>query len=191
MKLKLAISLIASAFCLASAAVAQPRIALVIGNSDYNQSGWELPNPVKDADLISDTLKRIGFEVTLVKNASEEQMEIAFQDHGARLKAAGSDAIGVFYYAGHGVQSEGLNYLVPVDANARTEQDLWRQAPRLGDALQYINSAGNSVNFVILDACRNNPLPSATRDLSGGLGPGRACARPADFLCDGAGFYGI
>ncbi|MEQ9436256.1 caspase family protein [Hyphomonas sp.] len=175
MYLKLAFSLIVSVFCLASAAVAQTRIALVIGNSDYNQSGWELPNPVKDADLISDTLKRIGFEVTLVKNASEEQMEVAFQDHGARLKAAGSDAIGVFYYAGHGVQSEGLNYLVPVDANARTEQDLWRQAPRLGDALQYINSAGNSVNFVILDACRNNPLPSATRDLSGGLAPvGRA-----------------
>ena len=168
MKLIRTFSLLASALCLASTAFAQTRIALVIGNSDYNQSGWELPNPVKDADLISDTLKGIGFEVTLVKNATEDEMEVAFQDHGARLQAAGTDAIGVFYYAGHGVQSEGLNYLVPVDANARTEQDLWRQAPRLGDALQYINRAGNSVNFVILDACRNNPLPSATRDVSGG-----------------------
>ncbi|MEQ8299606.1 MAG: caspase family protein [Hyphomonas sp.] len=175
MKLIRTFSLLASALCLASTAFAQTRIALVIGNSDYNQSGWELPNPVKDADLISDTLKGIGFEVTLVKNATEDEMEVAFQDHGARLQAAGTDAIGVFYYAGHGVQSEGLNYLVPVDANARTEQDLWRQAPRLGDALQYINRAGNSVNFVILDACRNNPLPSATRDVSGGLAPvGRA-----------------
>ncbi len=175
MKLNRSFGLIASAVCLAGTAFAQPRIALVIGNSDYNQSGWELANPVKDADLISDTLKGIGFEVTLVKNATEDEMEVAFQDYGARLKAAGSDAVGVFYYAGHGVQSEGLNYLVPVDANARTEQDLWRQAPRLGDALQYINSAGNSVNFVILDACRNNPLPSASRDLSGGLAPvGRA-----------------
>jgi len=175
MKLKVAFSLIASLACLSSAAFAQARVALVIGNSNYGQSGWELPNPVKDADLISDTLKGIGFEVTLVKDATEDDMEIAFQDYGARLTAAGTDAIGVFYYAGHGVQSEGLNYLVPIDANARTEQDLWRQAPRLGDALQYINSAGNSVNFVILDACRNNPLPSATRDVSGGLAPvGRA-----------------
>ena len=175
MKLKVAFSLIASLVCLSSAAFAQARVALVIGNSNYGQSGWELPNPVKDADLISDTLKGIGFQVTLVKDATEDEMEVAFQDYGARLTAAGTDAIGVFYYAGHGVQSEGLNYLVPIDANARTEQDLWRQAPRLGDALQYINSAGNSVNFVILDACRNNPLPSATRDVSGGLAPvGRA-----------------
>ena len=172
---KFALSLLAAMTCLAGATMAQPRIALVIGNSDYRQSGWDLPNPVKDADLISQTLQQIGFEVVEVKNATEDEMEVAFQDYGERLKAAGTDAIGVFYYAGHGVQSEGLNYLVPVDANARTEQDLWRQAPRLGDALQYINSAGNSVNFVILDACRNNPLPSASRDLSGGLAPvGRA-----------------
>ena len=172
---KFALSLLASMTCLAGATMAQPRIALVIGNSDYRQSGWDLPNPVKDADLITQTLQQIGFEVVEVKNATEDEMEVAFQDYGERLKAAGTDAIGVFYYAGHGVQSEGLNYLVPVDANARTEQDLWRQAPRLGDALQYINSAGNSVNFVILDACRNNPLPSASRDLSGGLAPvGRA-----------------
>jgi len=175
MKLKFAFSLIASFIYLSSAAFAQARVALVIGNSNYGQSGWELPNPVKDADLISDTLRGIGFDVTLVKDATEDEMEFAFQGYGERLRAAGTDAIGVFYYAGHGVQSEGLNYLVPIDANARTEQDLWRQAPRLGDALQYINSAGNSVNFVILDACRNNPLPSATRDVSGGLAPvGRA-----------------
>jgi uncharacterized caspase-like protein len=119
-------------------------------------------------------------------------MEVAFQNYGARLTAAGIDAIGMSYYAGHGVQSEGLNYLVPIDANARTEQNLRRQAPRLGDALQYINSAGNSVNFVILDACRNNPLPNATRDVSGGrAGAGRAGAGIADFLCYRAGFHGV
>ncbi len=164
-----------AAALLAGTAFADGRIALVIGNSDYRQSGWDLPNPAKDASLIKTTLERVGFEVQLVTNATEDQMEEAFQAYGDRLKAAGPDAVGVFYYAGHGVQSQGLNYLVPVDANARTEQDLWRQAPRLGDALQYIEAAGNSVNFVILDACRNNPLPSSSRDLSGGLAPvGRA-----------------
>jgi hypothetical protein len=172
---KFALNLIVAAALMAGAATAQARIALVIGNSNYNQPGWDLPNPIKDADLMMDTLTGVGFEVTLVKDATEDEMEVAFQAYGDKLKAAGTDAIGVFYYAGHGVQSEGLNYLVPIDADARTEQDIWRQAPRLGDALQYINSAGNSVNFVILDACRNNPLPNASRDVSGGLAPvGRA-----------------
>ena len=159
----------------ALSAAAQDRVALVIGNSNYQQTGWDLPNPVNDAALISNALETVGFDVETVTNATEDDMEIAFQEYGARLAAAGDDAIGIFYYAGHGVQSQGLNYLVPVDADARTEQDLWRQAPRLGDAIQYIEAAGNSVNFVILDACRNNPLPSASRDVGGGLAPvGRA-----------------
>ncbi len=161
----------AAAACLSfgASAQAQKRVALIIGNSDYAQQGWDLANPVRDAALMKKTLEKVGFDVTVVTNANEDQMEEAFQAHGDRLKAAGKDAIGVLYYAGHGVQSQGLNYLVPVDATARTEQDLWRQAPRLGDALQYVEAAGNAVNFVILDACRNNPLPSTTRDTGGGL----------------------
>ena len=148
---------------------APPRYALVIGNSDYHQRGWHLTNPANDAQLMADSLAEVGFQVNLVLNATEDQMEVAFATHGAYLKAAGKDAIGLIYYAGHGVQSQGLNYLVPVDANARSEQDIWRQAPRLGDALRYVEDAGNAVNFVILDACRDNPLPSATRSTGGGL----------------------
>lgn len=145
------------------------RHALIIGNSAYQQTGWQLANPAHDARLMADTLGRVGFAVDLLIDGTEDQMEQAFAAHGARLKAAGPDAIGLIYYAGHGVQSQGLNYLVPVDANARSEQDIWRQAPRLGDALRYVEHAGNAVNFVILDACRNNPLPSATRSTGGGL----------------------
>ena len=147
----------------------QPRYALIIGNSAYQQNGWQLANPARDARLMADTLGQVGFSVDLLIDGSEEQMEQAFAAHGARLKAAGPDAVGLIYYAGHGVQSQGLNYLVPVDANARSEQDIWRQAPRLGDALRYVEDAGNAVNFVILDACRDNPLPSATRSAAGGL----------------------
>nr|WP_321361579.1 SUMF1/EgtB/PvdO family nonheme iron enzyme [uncultured Hyphomonas sp.] len=146
-----------------------PRYALVIGNSDYQQRGWQLSNPANDARLMADSLAEVGFQVDLVLNASEDRMEEAFAAHGARLKAGGQKAVGLIYYAGHGVQSQGLNYLVPVDANARSEQDIWRQAPRLGDALRYVEDAGNAVNFVILDACRDNPLPSATRSAAGGL----------------------
>ncbi len=156
-------------------ALGEGRVALVIGNAEYQQTGWELANPVSDARLMGDTLEALGFDVVRVENATEEDMELAFQTYGQKLTDGGKDTLGVFYYAGHGVQSQGLNYLVPTDANAQTEQDLWRQAPRLGDALQYINAAGNDVNFVILDACRNNPLPSANRGLSRGLAPvGRA-----------------
>lgn len=150
-------------------ASAENKIALVIGNSQYQSQGWFLPNPANDAELVALTLADLGFDVTIEVDLGEEEMEDAFAAHGQRLTEAGETATGVFYFAGHGVQSQGYNYLIPVDADAQTEQDIWRQAPRLGDALQYIRSAGNSVNFIILDACRNNPLPSANRSLRGGL----------------------
>ncbi|MEM7661470.1 MAG: SUMF1/EgtB/PvdO family nonheme iron enzyme [Pseudomonadota bacterium] len=145
----------------------EPRVALIIGNSSYEQTGWALANPVRDAELMAGTLSGLGFDVQLIIDATEEEMEDAFAIYGERLSAAGPDAVGLLYYAGHGVQSQGANYLIPVDARPQTEQDVWRQAPRLGEALQYIEAAGNAVNFIILDACRNNPLPSATRQAGG------------------------
>ncbi|MEL7482247.1 MAG: SUMF1/EgtB/PvdO family nonheme iron enzyme [Pseudomonadota bacterium] len=181
------IAMIAAGVLLFGAALAmplaqstQPRVALIIGNSDYQQTGWKLANPENDAYLMADTLTGMGFDVELVVNATEEEMEDAFGRYGARLSAAGPDAVGLLYYAGHGVQSQGANYLVPVDARPQTEQDVWRQAPRLGEALQYIEAAGNAVNFVILDACRNNPLPSASR--SGGSGGLAALPRSQGLL---------
>jgi formylglycine-generating enzyme required for sulfatase activity len=153
----------------AALAQAEPRIALVIGNSNYEQSGWALTNPAKDAALMTQSLSDIGFQVTELIDASEDDMLAAFAAHGGRLKAAGPSAVGLIYYAGHGVQSQGRNYLVPVNARPRSEQDVWRMAPRLGEALQYVDAAANNVNFVILDACRNNPLPSVTRSAGGGL----------------------
>ena len=154
---------------LVAPAIAEKRVALVIGNSQYEQTGWALSNPARDAKLLAESLSAVGFDVALHVDLGEEAMEDAFAAHGAKLKAAGKDAVGLIYFAGHGVQSQGRNYLVPVDADARSEQDIWRQAPRLGEALDYVKLAGNRVNFVILDACRNNPLPSSTRSAGGGL----------------------
>lgn len=170
--LKRALVFVFASLFLPILAFAEARIALVIGNSKYQTTGWALINPENDARLMKQSLESVGFSVTMLLNADEDQMEDAFAAHGARLRGAGADAIGLIYFAGHGIQSEGYNYLIPVDANARTEQDVWAQAPRLGQALQHVRAAGNGVNFVILDACRNNPLPSSSRSAgSGGLAP--------------------
>ena len=144
------------------------RVALIVANSDYETPGWDLANPVNDAALMADALSAVGFEVTSVLNADQDAMEDAFQTHGERLAAAGPEAIGFFFYAGHGVQSEGLNYLVPTDLEAIVEADVWR-APRLETLFRHLRRAGNATNFIVLDACRNNPLLSNVRDVSGGL----------------------
>ena len=172
MLIKRALIVVFASLMLPVLAFAEARIALVIGNSDYEITGWKLTNPSNDARLMKQSLEAVGFQVSLLINATEDEMEDAFAAHGRRLAAGGEDAVGLIYFAGHGVQSQGYNYLIPVDVQARTEQDVWAQAPRLGQALQHVRAAGNGVNFVILDACRNNPLPSANRSAgSGGLAP--------------------
>lgn len=163
----LLLALLASPVWQASAQDA-PRVALIIGNSNYETTGWDLANPANDAALMALALEAVGFQVSTVLDADQDQMEDAFQAHGERLAAAGPDAIGFFFYAGHGVQSEGLNYLIPTDLEAIAEADVWR-APRLETLFRHLRRAGNATNFIVLDACRNNPLLSSSRDVSGGL----------------------
>ncbi len=164
----LTLGLSGSVLVSASAAANAPRIALVIGNSEYERTGWRLTNPTSDAALVAETLQSAGFEVETIIDADAEAMRQGARAFGQRLRAAGEDAVGFFYYAGHGMQSQGLNYLIPVDVDAQVEQDIWAQAPRLGLVTDYMAAAGNAVNFVVLDACRDNPLPSATRSAGGG-----------------------
>ena len=163
--MRILLASLTASLCLRAPAFAQDRIALVIGNDNYGTPGWALDNPVNDATLMSEALEAVGFDVEVVTDASLDEMEEAFQRHGSRLSEAGEDAIGFFFYAGHGAQSEGLNYLVPVDAEVYNEADLWREAPNLGLLFRYIERAGNSTNFIVLDACRNNPMPAATRSV--------------------------
>lgn len=150
-------------------AQAQQRVALVIGNGEYKRAGWALPNPPNDARMVAEALEELDFDVAVELNLGEVGMRRAFKDYSRRLAAAGPDAIGLFYYAGHGVESEGHNFLIPTDARPETEEDIWYEAPRLGLLMRGIERAGNAVNFVILDACRNNPLPSSSRSIGGGL----------------------
>ena len=108
---------------LVSQALAEPRIALVIGNGAYRSVNG-LPNPPNDAKLMAETLKGVGFQVTLVADGDMATMGAAVSAFGSALREAGPDATGLFYYAGHGVQSFGRNYLVPVDAKLTNAADL-------------------------------------------------------------------
>ncbi|MDZ4778284.1 MAG: caspase family protein [Alphaproteobacteria bacterium] len=148
---------------LSHAQPASRRIALIIGNAEYTTPGWALKNPVNDARLIADRLRPLGFEVDLVTNADKVAMERAMERFGSRLRAAGPDAVGLFYYAGHGAEHDGANILVPVDIAASSVDELRYRAPPMQFLLSDMARAQNAVNIVILDACRNLPLPAGTR----------------------------
>ena len=142
--------------CLAaSAAVAEPRVALVVGNNAYQEA--PLDNPLNDARLIAGTLRELGFEVSTGRNADEDAMEEAIV-LGERLQARGAEAVVLFYYAGHGVQSTaGRNYPIPVGAAIRGESRLAAKAVSADGVLPTMRNSGNAVNVLNLDACRNNP----------------------------------
>jgi hypothetical protein len=139
------------------AARAEPRIALVVGNGSYEQV-QPLDNPMLDAHLMATTLATVGFDVTLLIDSDQNRMKQAVANFGRKLRAAGPDAVGLFYYAGHGVQSDGVNYLLPVDSAVRDEADLDLVGVQADWVLRQLFSARNRTNIVILDACRNNPF---------------------------------
>lgn len=147
------------------AAQAERRIALVIGNSSYRTS--PLKNPVNDATAMTATLKEMGFKVTSAYNVRNYQELIKLiRDFGSELQKGG---VGLFYYAGHGVQIGGNNYLIPVEADIRKEGDVELEAVDLNRVLNEMQYARNDVNIIILDACRDNPYASSFRTTTRGL----------------------
>ncbi|MBA4321579.1 MAG: hypothetical protein C0408_02055, partial [Odoribacter sp.] len=130
------------------------RLALVIGNSKYTHSP-ELANPVNDARAIKDALQKVGFDVYEYENLNQSQIKQAIDNFGTRLKMY---SIGLFFYAGHGIQSKGSNYLIPVDANIQSEQQIEYDCVQADRVLGLMEAAGSKINIVILDACRNNPF---------------------------------
>jgi uncharacterized caspase-like protein/formylglycine-generating enzyme required for sulfatase activity len=150
-----------------AAAQAETRIALVIGNSEY--SSGPLPNPANDAKMIAETLGNLGFEVIARRNADQNTMKRAIQEFGARLEKAGPAAVGLFYYAGHGVQLNGRNYLIPTTAQIDREGDVEIEAVSADWVIEQMRYARNRLNIVILDACRNNPFTRSMRSVDHGL----------------------
>lgn len=149
-------------------ALGEARIALIVGNGAYGEIG-PLKNAGEDARLIASTLVGLGFETTLVLDADQEGMKTAIADFGRRLRRAGPDTAGLFYYAGHGIQARGSNYLMPVEANPTHSADLDLMGVEANWVLRQMESAGNRTNIVILDACRNNPFAANDRSVSRGL----------------------
>jgi hypothetical protein len=164
----------ALAMLLAAPAAAEKRVALVIGNSAY-KNVTPLDNPARDAQLMAETLSGIGF--TLVGghaelNLDKTAMDSAVQEFGREV--VGAD-VALFYYAGHGVQVAGSNYLVPVSANPTREADVDFQMVDANLVLRQMQGSGTRLNLVILDACRNNPFGSRSlRGSDGGLAQMRA-----------------
>jgi hypothetical protein len=142
----------------------EPRLALLIGNSAYRES--PLRNPVNDVRAMAQRLKELGFTVLVHENATRRTMEAAIIEFGRRLAEGG---VGAFYYAGHGLQVRGRNYLVPVDAEIEDEASTRVAAVDVELLLEQMAEAKNRVNMVILDACRNNPFERRMRGGSRGL----------------------
>jgi len=131
----------------------QKRVALVIGNGAYPED--PLTNPVNDATDVATALTEIGFEVTLLKNADKRKIDEAVETFNRQLRQG---EIGIFYYAGHGVQVAGENYLIPLDAKLAREADVEYDAIPLGKIINAIEDTDASVKIIILDSCRDNPF---------------------------------
>jgi uncharacterized caspase-like protein len=132
----------------------EQRLALLIGNSDYAHGG-SLANPVNDVRAMKTALEGLGFAVFKYENCSQKAMKRAMDEFGKKLK--GKD-VGLFFYAGHGVQVKGHNYLIPADAKLDNENDAEYDCVRADRVLAKMESAGSRTNIVILDACRDNPF---------------------------------
>lgn len=157
-----------------SPAVAEKRVALVVGNSAY-QNVSQLQNPKGDALLVAETLKRLGFALA----GGQAHVELDKAGFDSAIQRFGSQLMGadvaLFYYAGHGIQVRGTNYLVPVTANPAREADVDFQMVDVNLVLRQMEGAGTRLNIVILDACRNNPFGGrGLRSADGGLAQIRA-----------------
>jgi hypothetical protein len=137
----------------------EQRVALVIGNSNY-QNVAQLPNPANDARAVAQLLNSAGFEVISATDLDHNQMIQVIQDFSAKIAGHGENTVAMIYYAGHGVQIAGENYLVPVDARISSEPDLVNGSVRLVDVMATLETIPSRMRIVILDACRNNPFPT-------------------------------
>ena len=178
----------------AHSAEVDQRVALVIGNSAYKES--PLANPGNDAADMAKKLEEMGFKVILRRNVNTRAMREAIREFGKELRRA---QVGLFFYAGHGVQIRGSNYLVPVGADIQAEADVEDQAIDANYVLRTMDDAQVKVNIVILDACRNNPYASSFRSTSTGLAQMRAATgtliafstAPGSIAADGSGRNGL
>ncbi|MEJ1238059.1 caspase family protein [Chryseolinea sp. T2] len=142
----------------------EKRVALVIGNKNYAIS--PLTNPEHDASDMSDVLRRTGFDVETVVNGTYLEMRDAVKRFAEKIKDGG---VGLFYYSGHGVQVDGDNYMIPIDAVLEEKSDVASRCVRVSAVLNYMEASKNRLNILILDACRSNPFKAFTRSGEKGM----------------------
>jgi uncharacterized caspase-like protein len=140
------------------------KVALVIGNSAY--ATGPLRNPANDAADLSAALREIGFSVALGSNANKKTMYQLFEQFGSDIRGAD---IALYYYSGHGVQAEGENFLIPIGADIGLASDVEIEGVQLQRLIGRMNAGGAGTNVIILDACRNNPFPQASKGMEKGL----------------------
>jgi hypothetical protein len=164
--LKLMLS--ASMVLAAGSAFAENRVALVIGQSAY-RSVPALPNPANDAKAVTQMLTDSGFEVSTASDLSQSELRQQVSAFAGKVAAKGADTVALVFYAGHGLQIDGENYLVPIDVDPKREADIPIQAVRLNDILNTLTSVPSKMRILMLDACRNNPFPDISKSAGGGL----------------------
>lgn len=175
---------LALVFCTAVGASAQtvdatPRFALVFGNAAYTAPDQALKNSVSDARLMARTLRELRFDVRLREDVDRRSMLAAFQEFSESLRK--TKGIGFLYFAGHGLQVNGRNYIVPIGAHLVRDVDAQKNALDVDTLLQGLRDTGARVNIIVLDACRNNPLLATGRSINGGkVQPGLAAMRPPE-----------
>jgi uncharacterized caspase-like protein len=151
-----------------SQALAENRMALVIGNSSYT-SVAALPNPANDAKAMATFLSSAGFQVVQAPNLTQNDMRRTIGDFASMVTEKGPDTVAFVFYAGHGVQVDGENFLIPVDAQIKREADVPLQAMRLADLMNALSAIPSKALMVVLDACRNNPFSDINKTTGRGL----------------------
>ena len=145
-------------------AQAGKRVALLVGNATYADA--PLVNPTNDIRAVGRALNNLDFQVTSVSNADQKRLQRAIREFGQAARGA---ELALFYYSGHGMQSRGENYLIPVGANIQFESDIPDEAVAANSVLRWIEEAAPKAAVVVLDACRDNPVAGRTKSLNKGL----------------------
>jgi uncharacterized caspase-like protein len=149
-------------------ASAESRVALVIGQSAY-RAVPALPNAENDGKRMAELLGNAGFDVTSAPDLAQNDMRQTISDFAAKVAASGPDTVALVFYAGHGLQIDGENYLVPVDVDPKREADIPLQAVRLNDLMNTLGALPTRMRIITLDACRNNPFPVLNHTTGHGL----------------------
>jgi len=181
----------------------EKRFALIIGNSAYPKEIGVLKNPVNDAIDFAEAIKKMGFDVTLITDASYGKIRAEMMKFRDKLNQGERDkTVGLFFYAGHGLQHDNENYIVPVDAELQFEDDISRYCfPIQKMVLTQMENTNSRMNIVILDACRNNPFPAIHRGIGESQGLGELkkargafiayATSPGSVASDGTGRNGL